>query len=74
MIDHRNETHTIFCVLMVFVIAWLGTEIYESYRRGHYQSEVKDFMQQGARFTAEDGAALEERIERLEQKVLDDEK
>jgi len=63
-----NPAH-IFILLFAFWAMWLYTEISEHGQRDAFNSEVKTFMTRGGRFTAEDGAALEQRIENLERAV-----
>jgi hypothetical protein len=47
---------------MLFLIMWLYTEVEEQKARTEWQA----FVRTGERFTAEDGARLEARIEALE--------
>jgi hypothetical protein len=63
----------VFALLAIFWCAWLYSEIKETmdtvaWRKksaAEYQ-EFRDFHDEGKRFTAENGAALEARIEALE--------
>jgi hypothetical protein len=53
---------------MLFLIMWLYTEVQEKQARTEWQA----FTRAGARFTAEDGAKLEARIEVLEAACYED--
>jgi hypothetical protein len=52
-------------ILLLFFVFWLYTEIQESKARNEWQ----EFTRAGARFTADDGARMSARIDRLEREI-----
>ena len=65
--DMRNDT--ILVLLIMFIVAWLYTEVAEHYSRDMFRETVEEFMTEGDRFTTDDGAELEKRVEKLETEV-----
>jgi thiaminase len=63
-----NKQSWTLTLLVLFLCAWLYTEIAEYWERDTFRKEVHDFMnaRSGNRFTAEEGAMLKSRIEILE--------
>jgi len=59
----------VFALLVLFWAAWLYTEISEYLERQDQWESVNQFMSKGDRFSREDGAELEARIEALEDKL-----
>jgi len=53
----------------VFFAMWLYTEVTEYEARDKFYREVDDFMHKGERFTADQGRALQARIDELERRL-----
>ena len=58
-------------VLSLFWFMWLYQEWRGNTQRDSFESAVHTFMNRGNRFTADEGKALRERIEKLEQAIED---
>ena len=56
-------------LLAVFFAMWLYTEWAEYVERDAFFYEVDAFIHQGDRFTADDGRAMQARIEELERRL-----
>ena len=54
-------------LIILFLIAWVYTEVSEHLNRDKFKAEVIDFMDRGNRFTQEDGDALIRRLDDLEE-------
>lgn len=67
--DRQIKPKHVFTLLFIFWCAWLYTEIAEKRERDSFYIEVSEFMGDGARFTSDDGKALEARIKKLEQEL-----
>ena len=60
-------------IIIVFLVAWLYTEVREASQREYKWEYVKEFVSKGGRFTAEDGEELDTRVIILEkQREIDD--
>ena len=66
----------VFSLVGLFLILWIWTEVTEYFDREAYKREVNAFMKKtepfmakGDRFTSEEGADLEARIEALEEQI-----
>jgi hypothetical protein len=66
---NRIKASHVFLLLLGFWTSWVYTEFKEAYARKDFNSQVKEFMHAGDRFTAADGAALRKRIEALEKQL-----
>ena len=67
--NFNQREQIVFWLLIAFVCSWAFSEVYESIVRQNTAAEVHEFINKGARFTADDGAALEYRIHLLEDRV-----
>ena len=56
-------------ILTVFALAWLYTEVTEYYERQDVYEQYRKFHDQGARFTAKRGDALESRVIVIEKRL-----
>ena len=65
----HNTVGNIFIVLVTFWCMWFYTEIREYFERDDFQYRVNEFMNNGERFTKEDGELLSNRIKALEEKA-----
>jgi len=65
VVKNWRET-VILALLVIFMSSWVVTEVVEHEKREIVTAETRAFMLQGPRFTAADGAALEARVEALE--------
>ena len=66
----------VFALLTLFWAMWLYTEVSEYISRQEqidslkrHIEDIEEFKKKGDRFTADDGQALENRIERLEKEI-----
>jgi hypothetical protein len=59
----------VFTFLFLFWALWVYSELDERGTQGNFYAEAQEFMSAGGRFTTEDGAALEKRIEALEKTI-----
>lgn len=64
-----NTISKIFIVLVVFWCMWFYTEVKEYFERDDFQERVTEFMNNGERFTKEDGEELSNRIKVLEDRA-----
>ena len=68
MLGDNIKAGHVFLLLALFWGAWLYTEVSEYIERRNILIEVREFVAKGDRFTSEDGAELEKRIEELEKR------
>jgi hypothetical protein len=61
-----SSTH-VFWLLFFYFTLWAYTEVSEYIERDNFFHEVDDFIHAGDRFTADDGAVLQDQIDELRQ-------
>ena len=54
---------------MAFLAAWVVVAIYDANLRAEQTMKAQDFIAAGARFTADDGKAISDRIDALESRL-----
>ena len=66
-ISSGSKANTV--ILVVFLIAWLYTEITEYQERHEIYMEFKTFQSKGGRFTEQDGEDMQARLDHLEEHI-----
>jgi hypothetical protein len=64
-----NPTTTTNVFIVIFFVLWGYTEIAELLERNKFQEQFKHFHDEGARFTADDGAVMRDEMKLIQQQV-----
>lgn len=66
------RTEVAFWLFMAFLLSWVLSEAIETWQRQGHTQEIENFINAGARFTAEDGYKLCKRVQHLERQHHDE--
>ena len=66
---HRFKDYIVALLLVIMSASWAYVKAVEYAERDIFVAEVNDFMSMGPRFTKEEAAELESRVQALEEAV-----